>query len=141
MSHSNQPDRQSLLAQLAAITTMQRGTLAEEYREVPAPEGKGTIRLGPYFKHQCWQDGRNLSRRVSVHEVALLREDLSNAQRFDALTEQLAQANIASTRQLRATQRQALQEDQIESKKNSSKHAQKRSSPKPSASSPRRRKK
>jgi mannitol-1-phosphate/altronate dehydrogenase len=138
MNSSTPPDRQALLRELEAISTMQRGTLAEEYREVPATEGKGTARLGPYFKHQCWEAGRNLSRRVPAHEVPALREDLANAQRFDRLTEQLAQATIEQTRQLRASQSEALQAHHIESKKNSRKLAQNKSSKKPSASLPQR---
>jgi hypothetical protein len=137
MNSTPSPDRQSLLRDIAAITTMQRGTLAEEYREVPAPEGGGTVRLGPYFKHQCWENGRNLSRRVPAHEVPLLREDLANAQRFESLTNQLAQTTIEQTRQLRASQSESLQQPQMESKKNSRKRAQTKSSVKPSASSPR----
>jgi hypothetical protein len=138
MNSSTPPDRQTLLRDLEAITTMQRGTLAEEYRDVPAPEGKGTVRLGPYFKHQCWEGGRNLSRRVPAHEVPLLREDLANAQRFDQLTSQLAQTTIEHTRRLRASESAALQEHKIESKKNFKRRARTSSLKKPSASSPKR---
>jgi hypothetical protein len=130
------PDRQSLLRDIAAISTMQRGTLAEEYRQSPAPDGKGTIQLGPYFKHQCWEAGRNLSRRVPAHEVADLREDLANAKRFDSLIDQLAQSNIEHTRSLRAAQSQAQDEHQIESKKNFKKRAPSTNSKKPQSSSP-----
>lgn len=45
-----------------------------------------------------------MSRRVPANDVPLLREDLINAQRFEALTEQLAQLNLANTRQLRDQQ-------------------------------------
>ena len=66
MTTSPDPEsyRNELLAQLAAITSMERGALSEEYREVPAADGRGTLRLGPYFKHQCWEEGRNRSARV-----------------------------------------------------------------------------
>lgn len=135
-------DRPSLLRDLAAITTMQRGTLAEEYREHPSPDGKGTVRLGPYFKHQCWENGRNLSRRVPAREVPALREDLANASRFAEITARLAEITVAETRALRAAQAEAaLASDpqSLAAKKNSRKNARPKNSAKPSASSPKRR--
>lgn len=132
-------DRTGLLAQLASITTMQRGTLGEEHRERPAPEGKGMVRRGPYFKHQCWEGGRNRSRRVPADEVPLLREDLANAQRFDALTEQLAELNITHTRVLRTAQQDETKLDGLAAgKKNSRPNALPKGMAKPKASSPKR---
>ena len=93
--------RQSLVDQIAAISTMQPGTLAEEWRERPNPEGIGVLRLGPYYKHQVWKDGRNVSRRVPAAEAALLREDIDNAKRFEQLTQELAHLNIEHTLALR----------------------------------------
>jgi len=83
---------------------MQPGTLAEEWRERPEPQGGGTVRLGPYFKHQVWKDGRNASRRVPTNEAALLREDIDNAKRFVQLTGDLARLNIEHTLALRSAQ-------------------------------------
>ena len=40
----NEQIRRSLVEQIAAITTMQPGTLAEEYREHPATDSKGVVR-------------------------------------------------------------------------------------------------
>jgi hypothetical protein len=94
--------RHEFLAQLASLTTMERGTLTEEYREHPAPEGRGTIRLGPYFKHQCWEKGRNRSARVPAPCVGMLREDLENAQRFDELTRRLEELAVENGRARRA---------------------------------------
>ena len=94
--------RQSLLEQIASITTMRPGTLAEEYREHSTPDG-GTVRLGPYFKYQVWQDGRNVSRRVPAAEAATLKRDTEEAKRFHQLVDQLAQLNIQHTVALRAT--------------------------------------
>ena len=109
--------RRSLLDQIAAITTMQPGTLAEEWRERPGPPGEDSIRVGPYFKHQVWKDGRNLSRRVPPQEAAQLRGDIGNAKRFEQLTAELAQVNIEHTLALRASQGEATAAQ--ESKKNS----------------------
>ena len=77
-STNSESYRNELLAQLAAITSMERGTLSEEYREVPAADGSGTLRWGPYFKHQCWEQGKNRSTRVPTSCVDGLREDLEN---------------------------------------------------------------
>lgn len=95
--------REALLTELASLTSMERGTLTEEYREHPAPDGPGTVRLGPYFKHQCWEKGRNRSTRVPPQCVEILREDLQNAQRFDQLTARLAELATEESRARRAT--------------------------------------
>ena len=129
-------ERSSLLEQIAAITTMQEGSLAEEWRERPSADGQSTIRLGPYYKHQVWKDGRNRTRRVPAQEAAQLRQDIDNAKRFEQLTDQLAHLNIQHTLALRADQ--ARDSEIQESKKNSKPRQvtrdlpkQRRSSPKP----------
>ena len=107
--------RKVLLEQIAEITTMQPGTMAEEWRERPDPSGEGIVRHGPYYKYQVWQDGRNISRRVPVSEAAQLREDIDNAQRYKQLTDELAQLNIEYTLALRASE--AKTGDNVECKK------------------------
>jgi hypothetical protein len=94
--------RQSLLDQIAAIHTMLPGTLTEEYRDSPATGGKQARKLGPYFKHQCWSNGRNVSRRVPAEEAPQLSEDIDHAKCFRELVAQLAQLNIEYTLALRA---------------------------------------
>lgn len=131
---SRQATRQDLLDQIASITTMQSGTLAEEWRERPSPDGESTVRLGPYFKHQAWQDGRNVSRRVPAAEAAQLREDIDNAKRFEQLTSELAHINIEHTMELRASQTDAPRNPEI--KKNSKPKSSKNASRKPKPSSP-----
>jgi hypothetical protein len=94
--------RQSILEELGSITQMRRGTLSEQYVERPAPNG-GTVRFGPYFKFQVWQEGRNHTRSVTNDEAMLLREDIDNFHRFEQLCQQLAQLNIQHTIALRDT--------------------------------------
>jgi hypothetical protein len=133
-AHSRKP----LLDQLAELSTMERGTLAEEYRERPASEGGGTVRLGPYFKHQCWENGRNMSRRVPAAEVDHLREDLQNAQRFDQIISELASMAVDEGRTRRAALRESAQSQPIkeqESKKNSGKRRWRNATAKPKPSS------
>jgi hypothetical protein len=101
---SHQVTRCSLLQQIADITTMQPGTLAEEWRERPDPDAGGTRRVGPYYKHQVWKDGRNISRRVPSTEAAQLREDIDNAKRYEELTGELARITIEHTLEVRASE-------------------------------------
>ena len=131
--------RRSVMDQIAAITTMRPGTLAEEYREHTASHGKEVVRLGPYFKYQLWQDGRNLSRRVPAAEAGQLREDIDNAKHFHQLTFQLAQLNIEHTLALRAAET-STSADERDAKKNSTKKQLSKGStkPKPSSRKPKR---
>lgn len=137
MNASTQPDsplRQALLDQIASITTMRPGSLAEEYREHPAVGGHGTVRHGPYYKHQLWQDGRNVSRRVPVAEAATLKLDIENARCFRQLTDELAQLNIEYTLTLRATEDAAA--DAVAEKKTSKPVALRRNTAQQNTSSP-----
>jgi len=137
MNAHNQSDsslRQALLDQIAAITTMQPGSLAEEYREHPAHDSQGVVRLGPYFKHQLWQNGRNVSRRVPAAEASTLKLDIENAKLFDQLTDQLAKLNFEHTLALRAGKTSV---DSPE-KKTSKPSASPKNTAKPSSSSPKR---
>ena len=134
-SQSTEQIRLSLVEQIAAITTMQPGTLAEEYREHPDADGKGVVRRGPYFKYQCWHDGRNLSRRVPVTQATQLRQDIDNAKLFGQLTTQLGQLNIQHTLALRAAEASTVDEVR-DAKKNSTRKRAKKDSVKPKTSSP-----
>ena len=98
----NKTPRETILTQLNELDTIERGTLFAECREVPSPDGKGTVLRGPYFKHQCWEDGRNRSVRVPAAQVAHLRQDIENAGRFDQLVAQLAQLAVEKGRSVRA---------------------------------------
>jgi hypothetical protein len=139
MNATIQPDsslRQALLDQIAAITTMLPGTLAEEYRQHPSPDGRDIVRLGPYFKHQIWENGRNVSRRVPAAEAATLKLDTDQAKRFHQLTDQLAQLNIQNTIALRATE--AAAPGPITEKKTSSLTASTKNTAKRNSTSPKR---
>ncbi len=131
---SNDSKRQSLINQIAAITTMRPGSLAEEYRERTKPDGS-TVRLGPYFKHQYWLNGRNVSRRVPADQAGQLREDIENGKRFARLAAELAELNIERTLALRAEQasdcRQAKQVKKNSPNKPASKCSAKRNSSSP----------
>ena len=134
--------REAVLEQLSALTEMQRGTLSEQYFERTPPGGKGTVRLGPYYKFQVWQDGRNHTRSVPPGEAPALREDIANFHLFEQLTAQLAQLNIEHTLALRGAETAAAAQATAEKKTSkpsaSPKNTAKRStsSPRPARSSP-----
>jgi hypothetical protein len=127
------PNRQATLDQLASLTTIERGTLTEEYREQPSPDDHGTVRRGPYFKHQCWERGRNRSVRVPAEQVARLRQDLENGRRFDVLTEHLANLAIDQGRAQRAPHGAAAATD-LAAKKNSGRSVSGKDTAKPKPS-------
>jgi hypothetical protein len=112
--------RTAILAQLGSITAIAHGTLAEEFRERPASDGARTVRLGPYFKHQVWKGGRNVSSRIPAACVDQLRGQMEDAKRFDSLVAQLAALAISEG----AAQRAALAPLSVDtnSKKSSAKH-------------------
>jgi hypothetical protein len=76
---------------------MEHGSLKAEYRDSSAGGQSGQV--GPYYKHQVWQDGRNVSRRISAEEAPGLQAAIANRQRFEALASQFVDLTVAHTRQ------------------------------------------
>lgn len=103
-----QTKRKELLDQISGINRMCKGRLTEEYRE-RVVNGE-TRRTGPYFKHQQWKDGKNVSKRVKGEEAERLREGISEMDRFRHLCNDYAETTVAMTECL---------ENRNESKKNS----------------------
>lgn len=91
-----QDRRKSLLEQMAQIDRMEKGTLTAEYREVKN-RGKSK-RIGPYFKHQYWENGKNISRRVSVKEAESLSQAVDGYHKFNALSEEYINVTVEMTR-------------------------------------------
>ena len=89
--------REKILAEMAQIERMERGKLTAEYRE-RAREGQ-TVVLGPYYKYQCWQDGRNVSRRVPAEEAEALQEAVDGYHHFRDLADEYAELTIQITRE------------------------------------------
>jgi hypothetical protein len=117
---------------MARLDSMERGTLSEEYRERPDGSG-GAVRLGPYFKHQVWEDGGNRSRRVPPEQAAQLRQDLDNRQRFGELADSYVELTVAQTRAKRAGAKAGAEP---EAKKNSRNKSRRRTFAKRKPSSP-----
>lgn len=89
----NPSERTRLLEQMAAIATLERGTLSP-YRFQDRANSSG-----PYHKLQRWQDGKNHTRHVSADELPAVQAALAGYAQFRQLTEQYADWVIEETRQ------------------------------------------
>ena len=84
---------QSLLHDIAQIQHLERGTLSV-IRQGPA---------GPYYNHQCYEEGRNVSRYVPLEQVGEIKEAIDGYHRFQMLVQQYAQIMVEKTRADRET--------------------------------------
>ena len=84
---------QSVLHDLAQIQRLERGTLSV-IRQGPA---------GPYYNHQCYAEGRNVSRYVPLQQVGEIQEAIDGYHRFQKLAQQYAQIMVEKTRAERET--------------------------------------
>ncbi len=84
---------QSVLQQIAQIQHMERGKLCI-LREGPQ---------GPYYNHQTWENGKNVSRYVPQDQVPAFQEAIAGYEQFQELTGKYAQIIIQKTREERTT--------------------------------------
>lgn len=82
------PTPQSVLNEMARIERMDRGTLSV-IRQGPQ---------GPYYNHQCYEKGRNVSRYLPGDQVADLQEAIQGYHRFQQLVEQYVDLMVEKTR-------------------------------------------
>jgi hypothetical protein len=99
---SLQAQRDQILQQMAQLDTMEYGSLQTEHR--PAAAGGTT---GPYFKHQVWEQGKNLSQRIPAAEAPALQTALANRQRCEALARRFIDLTVQLTRRRPDTQADA----------------------------------
>src|SRR5216684_781051 len=90
---TNKITPQSILQQIAQIPHMERGKLCI-LREGPD---------GPYFNHQTWENGKNVSRYVPQDQVPAMKKAIAGYEQFQSLTEEYAQMIIQKTRTELAT--------------------------------------
>ena len=90
MSAQNTP--QALWQQIAQIPHLERGKLCI-IRQGPK---------GPYYNHQTWENGNNISRYVPRDQVSALREALAGYGQFQNLLEQYVQLRVQKSRAERA---------------------------------------
>jgi hypothetical protein len=84
---------ESILQDLAQIQRLDRGSLSI-IRQGPT---------GPYSNHQCYENGRTVSRSVPAEQVAELQAAIADFQRFQHLVQQDVELLVERTR----AQRQA----------------------------------
>src|SRR6267378_3004829 len=79
---------ESILQQITQIQRMDRGTVS-------------VLRQGPqgsYYNHQCYEDGKNVSRYVPAEQVPDLKAAIADFRRFQQLVEQYVQLVVERTR-------------------------------------------
>ena len=79
---------QSVLNDIAQIQHMERGTL-NVIRQGPN---------GPYYNHQCYEEGKNVSRYVPSAQVSQIKQAIDGYHRFQELVEQYAHLMVEKTR-------------------------------------------
>jgi hypothetical protein len=94
--------RQQILVEMAQIDTMEKGRLTEEYRD-SYKDGK-PVKLGPYYKYQRWENGKNVSRRIPAVQAEAMRQAVDGYHRFKALAEEYAELTMQTTRAAAADQ-------------------------------------
>ena len=87
--------RQQILQQMEQIQRMERGSLQSETR--PSLRHPGQDR-GPYFKHQIWENGQNLTRRLPAEKAPALAQAIEGRQAFEQLAEQFIEVTVRMTR-------------------------------------------
>ncbi|MEE9368882.1 MAG: hypothetical protein V3V05_08455 [Pontiella sp.] len=89
--------RRRILEQMAQIECMEKGRLSEEYREKHI-DGKRVPR--PVLqKHQCWENGRNASRRVPAVEMERPREGVNGYHPFRELADEFVEVTVSMSRE------------------------------------------
>lgn len=73
---------------------MEHGSLRSETR---ASKRHPKCACGPYFKHQVWEDGQNITRRIPAEQADSLAEAIENRKRFEKLAEEFIQATVVMT--------------------------------------------
>jgi hypothetical protein len=89
---NSKPTPQSLLQQIAQIQSLDRGTVSV-LRQGPQ---------GPYYNHQCYENGRNVSRYVPSDQVPELKAAIDGYHRVQDLMAQYVQLLVEKTRADRA---------------------------------------
>jgi hypothetical protein len=98
--------RAQILQQMGQISAMEYGSLKAEVRT--AKDGSTS---GPYYQHQVWDSGKNISQRIPADQAPALQGAIDGRQQFEQLAEEYVDTTVQMTR--------AHQGLSTESKKNS----------------------
>jgi hypothetical protein len=84
-----QQQRQQVLAEIAQLEQVRRGSLTEQMVEKVGPDGRHHQR-GPYPLYTFKEGGRTVSRRLTDRaQIPLYRQQIQQGRRFQELTAQL----------------------------------------------------
>jgi len=86
------PTPQSLLENIGQIQHLERGTVSV-LRQGPQ---------GPYYNHQCYENGRNVSRYVPPEQVTDIQAAIDGYRQVQELMAQYVQLMVEKTRAQRA---------------------------------------
>ena len=89
------PSGTALGQQMDRVQRMEQGSLRGDTR--PSLRHPGRAR-GPYFKHQVWEDGQNVTRSVPADQADALAEAIAGRKEFEKLAEQFIETTVLMTR-------------------------------------------
>ena len=92
----NQEKREQILKQMAEINAMAKGSIKAEYRETKKKSGE-KVQLGPYYKYQRWENGRNVTRRVAESEAEALKYAVDGYHLFLKLADEFVSITVEMT--------------------------------------------
>jgi hypothetical protein len=78
--------RQAILKKMGELRTMRRGTVSEQFLDVPHKGQAKPVRRGPYYLWQYWE--RGIPKRQRLHagaEVESVRKEVAAYKEFDLL--------------------------------------------------------
>jgi hypothetical protein len=87
--------RQVLFQKMAEIDQMEYGSVKAEYRTGADADHP----LGPYYKYQVWQQGKNHSERLAGPRAEQLRKAVEGRQQFEQLAQECIALTVEHTRQ------------------------------------------
>lgn len=87
--------RHQILQQMEQIDHMELGSLQAETRPSLRQPNQPQ---GPYFKHQIWEQGRNVTRRIPPDKAPSLAKAIEGRKEFEKLAGQFVHATVAMTR-------------------------------------------
>jgi hypothetical protein len=93
-THGMDQRRREILAELAGLARIRRGSVTEQYVETAGRRGR-TLRRGPYPLYSFKAKGRTVSRRIRAEQTAVYREQIAAGRRFQELTHELMELGEA----------------------------------------------
>lgn len=87
--------RKQILQQMEQIHRMERGSLQAEKRPSVRSPAEGR---GPYYKHQVWEGGQNMTKRVPAEKAEALTQAIEGRKQFERLAEAFIDATVILTR-------------------------------------------